>query len=369
MRRTWWQGPASLTGMGSLPALCLGLAATMAPTQGHGVQDAVGQLAGIQDVRVVVIQQSGEVVARHASEGTGLDTPVNIKSASKSILGALAGIALREGYVETLDDPIRDYLPEYFDAVDDARKGHITFRHLLTQSSGLRSTSFANYGAWVTQSDWTRAALEQPLEATPGQRMSYSTGDTHLLAAALQEAVGQDLKRFADEHLFAPLGARVAAWDEAPEGYRFGGNNLAVTPRALLAFGQLYLDGGSAGEREILPEGWVEASLSVHFRDVGFVLDDHDYGLLWWHTRLADTPVWFAWGHGGQYLFVLPEHDTLALVLRNPEQRDTAGNRAVYEIVENELIPALRDAAAIPPHCAKVDSPACASLNRLPTPQ
>ncbi len=292
-------------------------------------------------LRAAVLEQHGERREVVLRRGATVDTPVNVKSISKSVLGALVGIALERGEIDSLDTPVRKHLPPRYAEFDDPRKEAITFRHLLTHTSGLRSTSFANYGAWVAGDDWLAGALDQPLEADPGQRMRYSTGDTHLLAAALEEAVGQDLKAYANTHLFGPLGERIAAWDRTPEGYRFGGNNMALTPSALLAFGRLYLDAGLFDGRRVLPESWVAASLSPHITDAGFVVEDHDYGYLWWGAEFAGVRAWFAWGHGGQYLFLLPSLDAMVLILRQPDIQDTAGNRAVYDLLEERVIPAL----------------------------
>lgn len=334
-----WMGRARFV----FAAMLLGLAG---PT-GAAEKPADALLDGFADiphVRAAALQQRGAIQAAWTADGRDLDTPTNLKSASKSVLGALVGIAIARGDLSGVDAAVVDSLPDYANGLDDPHKRAITFEDLLTLRSGLRSTSFANYGAWVSGDDWVRGKLAQPLEAEPGTRMRYSTGDTHLLAAALTHAVGEDLQRYADRHLFEPLGGRIADWDRAPEGVRFGGNNLALTPRDFLAFGQLYLDRGVHDGESIVPADWVQRSLSVHIPDTGFVLDDHDYGYLWWHTRLGGDSVWFAWGHGGQYLFLLPEHDAVVLVLRDPSTRDTAGNRAIYRVLEERVVPALEAA-------------------------
>src|SRR5690606_10421134 len=137
----------------------------------------------------------------------------------------------------------------------------ITIENLLTMQSGLESTSNRNYGAWVLSSDWVAYALRQPLESAPGTRMAYSTGNTHLLSAILTEATGLSTLAYARRVLGEPLGFHLASWPTGPEGIYFGGNDMEMTPRQMVAFGELYLNGGRADDRQIIPERWVEASL------------------------------------------------------------------------------------------------------------
>ena len=100
-------------------------------------------------------------------------------------------------------------------------KQRITVKHLLTMSSGLETTSFGNYGRWVVSRDWTRAALRGELEAEPGTRMQYSTGDTHILSAVLTEATGMSTRAYAETRLFRSMGIRVGRVGPLPGGLLF----------------------------------------------------------------------------------------------------------------------------------------------------
>lgn len=275
---------------------------------------------------------------RHASDGAR-DRPRNIKSASKSILNALTGIALEQGHLESLDVPVSVFLPEYFARVpaDDPR-WRITVRHLLTMSSGLPSTSIGNYGAWVTSRDWVGYALGREVQSEPGTVMTYSTGDTHILAAVLTRATGRPLRQFAQQNLFAPLGIQVGGWDRDPQGVYFGGNNLALSPSALLGFGRLYLDQGQHNGRQVLPGAWVADSWQPRFLSSSFNRR-HDYGYLWWHTRFAGHSTWFAWGYGGQFLFVVPGLETVVVLTGDPDARERGGNNMIHALMEQVIVP------------------------------
>ena len=286
-----------------------------------------------------VLYQRGAIRHEHYANGATRTRPSNIKSASKSVLGVLTGIALERGHLDSLDTPVADLLPANFGALDDERKRQITVEHLLTMSSGLRSTSFRNYGAWVTSPDWVAFALAQPLEHAPGTRMVYSTGDTHLLAAALTAATGVPLRQFAQQHLFDPLGVRIGGWDRDPQGVYFGGNNMALSPAALVELGALHLNDGRRNGQQLVPPDWIARSWQAHFPGASFNHRRHDYGYLWWRNTLSGHDVWFAWGHGGQHLFIVPSLDAVVVFTANPDRRHPGLNNAIYAAMEQAVIP------------------------------
>ncbi|MCC5927369.1 MAG: serine hydrolase [Bacteroidetes bacterium] len=178
------------------------------------VLDAVSQIPEVSSF--IIYQNEGVIAERYWRNHRG-DLPLNIKSASKNVLSTLVGIAIEEGFIESIDDQIALYLTDYMRDADHDVKRDITIRHLLTMSSGLPSTSFGNYGRWVVSRDWTRAALNGELEAEPGTRMRYSTGDTHILSAVLSEATGMSTRAYAESRLFRPMGVRIGGWDRSPE--------------------------------------------------------------------------------------------------------------------------------------------------------
>lgn len=309
-----------------------------------GALERAFRLAGRLDpVRSLLVARRGTLVAEKYWGDAGPHRPTNIKSASKAVLSALVGVALERGDLRSLDWPVAEFFPEYFerDGVDPRKRG-ITLRHLLTMTSGLETTSFHNYGRWVASDDWVRAALDQPLVARPGGRMVYSTGSSHLLSAILARATGMDTRTFARRHLFRPLGIRLDGWQRGPEGVWFGGNNMALSPRDLLRFGTLYLHGGTYGGRRVLPDGWVRESWRAYTRSERF---GYDFGYYWWNRTLSGRRVHYAWGYGGQFVFVVPEEEMVVVVTSasRPEGRGGVGHlRDVYRLLERHLIPAAR---------------------------
>lgn len=305
------------------------------------LDQAFDHAEGLAPLNSLVIARRGEIVAEDYYRGMRPNEDTNIKSASKTVLSALVGIALEEGHLDSLDQPIAPFFPEYLGENADPRKRQITLRNLLTMRAGLESTSFGNYGAWVTSDNWVRFALNQPVESAPGEDMIYSTGTSHLVSAFLTKATGMSTKAYAQSRLFDPLGIAPPSWQQDPQGIYFGGNNLALSPRDLLTFGQLYLNEGRYNGQQIVPADWVRASMQRHVLDTyrGF-----SYGYFWWIEAFANIRTHFAWGYGGQYVFVIPGLDLVVVCtsdLNNRPPDIDDHNERIYTLLSDYVLPAV----------------------------
>lgn len=312
------------------------------PNQPPTLETVLEAVSAVPEITGFILYQNGQVAMEQYWRGHRRDRPQNIKSASKTILSTLVGIAVEQGHIASLDDPVSKYIPRYFENIDEEMKKTITIRHLLTMSSGLESTSFGNYGRWVASRDWVGAVLRGRLLNEPGSVMRYSTGDTHILSAVLATATGKSTRRYAEEVLFRPMGIRVGGWDVDPQGVHFGGNNMALSPDALLRFGQLYLNGGVFRDTRIVSQEWVTASFEDHFIATSFNPRGHNYGYLWWNNRFAGEKAWFAWGYGGQYVFVIPDHDAVVVFTGNPDSRSRGANNFIYNAMDEAVMPWVR---------------------------
>lgn len=310
-------------------------------TLGSTSDPMIRSVAAIPGVSGFMVVQNGELIHEQYWNGHRRDRPQNIKSASKTVLSALVGIAIRQGHIASVDDPIQRYIPDWVDSLQPPEKRDITIRHLLTMSSGLQSTSFGSYGAWVNTRDWVKSALDQPLMSEPGSRMSYSTGDTHILSAVLTAATGMSTLRYAQQHLFTPLGVRIGGWDRDPKGIYFGGNNMSLSPEALLAFGQMYLNEGMHNGKQVVPKEWVDESMRTRFVATSFNPRGHSYGYLWWNNVFGGHQAYFAWGYGGQYVFVIPSLDAVVVITCNPDSRTRGVNDIIYSAMDDAIVPYL----------------------------
>jgi CubicO group peptidase (beta-lactamase class C family) len=269
----------------------------------------------------LLVSQGGQLVYERYFNSHGPDDLENVKSVSKSVLSALVGIAIDRGDLRGLDVTLGEFFDAELETISDPDKARISLENLLTMQSGLRSTSIENYGAWIASDNWVSAALESPLVAPPGEDMVYSTGNTHLLSAILTRATGKSTFEFAREALADPMGFELAPWPRDPQGIYFGGNDMELTPRQLLALGELYLQDGRMGDRQIIPAKWVEASLSPRAKSPQGEARYYGYG--WWVAELMGHMVPHAWGHGGQFIMLVPDLD---LVLVSTSAADAAGN-------------------------------------------
>jgi CubicO group peptidase (beta-lactamase class C family) len=203
--------------------------------------------------------------------------------------------------------------------------------------SGLQTTSNRYYGAWVLSPNWVRHALTRPIISPPGTTMEYSTGNTHLLSAILTKVTGKSTWQFAQETLARPLGFTLPQWPRDPQGVYFGGNDMLLTPRQMIAFGQMYMNRGRANGQQIVPERWVEASLVT--RTVSRREDNRFYGYGWWMRELAGRKTWYAWGYGGQFIFLVPDLDLVVVTTSSsqPGSERREHLRAIYDIVERMI--------------------------------
>lgn len=305
------------------------------------ISDLRERVRKLEPLTTMLMSNGDQLVAEYYQDGYTPDRTVNIKSASKSVISALVGIALAEGSLDGLDQPLIEFFPEIL-ADEPLEKRNITLRDVLLMRSGLKSTSFENYGRWVTSDNWLAYALNQPIVHPPGQVTDYSTGNSHIIAAVLSEATGRDLWNYAQERLFDPLNVDIKSWQESPEGYRFGGNNLGLTSNGLLQFGQLYLNDGRWNDEQVIPSRWIEQSTASIVHDTK---NGYPYGYFWWNSTYDGIDVDFAWGHGGQYVFVVPELD-LVVVLTSYLQSKSGSTddytEKVHRLLENKIIEPLR---------------------------
>jgi CubicO group peptidase (beta-lactamase class C family) len=301
----------------------------------------------------LLVSRGGELIFERYYNGARPDRLANIKSASKSIISALVGIAIDRRLIPGVGTPVATYFPEL--ARDpDPRKRAITIEHLLTMRPGLEGTSNRNYGAWVTSRNWVQHVLGRPMFAAPGEMMEYSTGNTHLLSAILTKASGRSTWQFANEVLARPLGFSLAPWPRDPQGIYFGGNDMLMTPRQMVAFGELYLKKG----KHIVPADWVRRSCEGRVRTrrpgpPGFYADrggfdplrDRKYGYLWWVYEIRGYETCFAWGYGGQYIFTVPDLDLVIVTTSTPdaseERRDH--RRLLFEILDRFVVGPMTD--------------------------
>lgn len=312
--------------------------AAIAPVQHVSFADVVARAATLPRLRSLLVSVDGRLVEERYFHGATAARTANLKSASKSIIAILVGIAMDRGLLKSVDQPIGGFFPQYLKGQPD--KAAITIEDLLTMRAGLETTSNRNYGQWVLSGNWVRHVLQQPFEDEPGGRMIYSTGSSHLLSAIVTRASGVSTLDFARRHLGTPLGITIPAWTRDPQGVYLGGNEMHLRPRDLLKIGELYLNRGRIGERQVVSEAWVRESTEPRTTSRW---SGRSYGYGWWIRELAGRDVVYAWGYGGQFAFVIPELRTVVVTtsVSDPGSERREHLDGIYDLVAETVIPAV----------------------------
>jgi CubicO group peptidase (beta-lactamase class C family) len=317
------------------------LSAGISPAPDVAFDEAVKAAAELPRIHSLLVSLRGEIVLERYFNGRRAATPANIKSASKSVISALVGLAIDRGHIKNVKQPVADFFPDLFAGKDDPKR-EITIEDLLTMRSGLESTSNRNYGAWVQSRNWVRYALARPLVAEPGEHMQYSTGNSHVLSAILTKATGKSTWQFAQEALAKPLGFSLAPWPRDPQGIYFGGNDMLMTPRQMVAFGELYLNRGRVKELQLVPASWIASSFVPRGRS-GF--SEQLYGYSWWIREIAGQQAYYAWGYGGQFIFLVPELELVVVSTSSTAVSDErrGHRRTVDDIIEQFIVKPISD--------------------------
>lgn len=303
------------TGAAFFGASALARAQVPSPQPPFGA--AVDRARSFDQLNALVIAQGGEIVLGEVLRGPALDRPVNVKSVSKTVVAALTGAAIDRGEIAGIDATLAALIPDLIPASADPRVNGITLEDLVTLRAGLERTSGQNYGAWVSSDNWVADALARPIVAPPGGRMLYSTGSFHILGAVLASVSGQSLAALARDRIGDPLGIEVPSWTRDPQGFYLGGNEMALSPLALIRFGEMYRNGGRWQDASVLSETWVEDSFIARTRSPFSGLD---YGYGWFLGRVAGSDIALARGYGGQIVCVVPDLALTVAITSDPTQ-------------------------------------------------
>jgi CubicO group peptidase (beta-lactamase class C family) len=281
----------------------------------EGRRVGLDELLELNRIAGLLVLRDGAVVLERYRYGNTSETRWMSMSVAKSVLATLAGAALREGRLVSLDTPITRLVP----ALAGSAYEGVSLGHVLAMQSGVAwreaysdSTSDRRRLLEAQLVQRPGAVLEVmaalPRAAPVGTRTLYSTGETQVAAEALRAAVGMSLAEYLRERIWESAGMEADAhwWLDAPNGTEIGGSGLGATLRDYARFGQFVLDQGVIGADTLLPPGWVHEAGRKHS-----LLDGTDtpFGLLWWpaSTELGGRHGAFtAEGIHGQFVHIDP---------------------------------------------------------------
>jgi CubicO group peptidase (beta-lactamase class C family) len=280
-------------------------------------EDFIEQMKGYKVKDFVVMDHDSTVCEWHAE---GKDRINFIFSCTKSILSALVGIAIELGFLKDVDQPITDFLEVGADKKD------ITIEHLLTMTSGIDWPIFDKpANSMKSSKDPVRFVLERGMAAKPGSKFAYNSGGSHLLSAILSEASGLSALDFAHKHVFHHLGFVKPTW-KSMGPYSMGGSGLHIRSVDMAAFGRLYLNKGRVGGTQVISGDWIETSTAIHhpgYHSFSPQIFGY-YGYHWWVSPESHNGIcsyYYALGHGGQYIFVVPDYGLVVAVRKTVEGR------------------------------------------------
>ena len=324
------------------------------PTQGwpattrsaHGFEfealaNVVPLAADDEYFRALLVVRNGELVVEEYFNGGSRDQSTEVWSVTKSFVSALIGIAIEQGHIESLDDLMVHYLPEY------PEFGDLSIRHVLTHTTGLEWTEEGDdFTGWIASEDWVRNAVQRERLHDPGSTLLYSSGNSHFLSALIVAATDMSPGEYAARYLFEPLGielkrrdpgVRVSTWDDFlvrtpgtwkldAQGMEIGAFGLSMTARDMAKFGYLYLNSGRWEEQVLVPQQWVEEST----RDYVLRNDNFGFGYNWVVSRRGRELAFNADGWGGQIICVVPSLDMVIVIKSDAE---SPGSHAYYDIL------------------------------------
>ena len=298
------------------------------------------------DVHNILIIKDGYIVAeQYYSDEYGRDNLHSIHSCTKSITSALTGIAIKHGYIADLNQKMVDFFSEYEIENLTEEKQQITLKHLLTMSAGLEwyeleflySDERNTFRDFADSDNRVKFVLDRPMLSIPGEEYSYNTGISHVLSAILQKSIGTRLDSFAVKNLFKPLGINDYYWPYDAHGVSYGGNGMRLTSRDMAKFGYLYLKNGVWGNRQIVPEYWVQASQQKHVKRK--YISDNFYGYHWW---VSNQNSYSAVGFAGQWISIFPQQNLVVVFNNQFKEGDDFQWNTPQRLVHTYILPAIK---------------------------
>ncbi|MBG0860251.1 MAG: serine hydrolase [Bacteroidales bacterium] len=259
----------------------------------------------------LLIVKNGYLIAERYFNGMTVNDAARTASVTKSIISALAGIAINEEFIESPDQKLKDFFPEIDWGSTDPKKSEITVEQILQMRSGYPWEEVYGYLETLSgSSNWIPFLKEFPLVHDPGTQFGYSNFTAHIMGIIIARSANQSLLSFGRSYLFNNMGISITGWPKDANGYYYGSGDIEMTPRNLAKFGQLFLDEGVWNDVQLIPSEWVNSSFHVYSsstygREILTNIRTLKYGYLWWSGTSGSHQIWFAWGHGGQMVVII----------------------------------------------------------------
>jgi len=330
--------------------------------------DAAVKGGKAKNLHAVVVVRGGKLVLERYYEGADqfwampignvkFDPQVkhDLRSATKSVVGLLYGIALAEGKVPAPDQPLLAQFPGYKDLASDPRRQRMRVEHALSMTLGMDWPEDIPYtdsrnpelGMYLA-TDPYRFIFDRAMKTEPGKQWNYNGGATALLGHLIAKGTGKPLFAYANDKLFAPLGIVEVQWVGGTNGEVSAASGLRMIPRDFAKLGQLVLNSGRWGNRQLVPAEWLAQVMKPHATVSSEGGDVIEYGYQWWLVNRASRQPWrVARGNGGQTLFIVPSLDLVVAVMAG-NYNMSEGPDTPIGIMRGVVLPSLQTKQAGP---------------------
>ena len=307
----------------------------------HFDEKAVSYMDSLKTVAFMVIKNDS-ILFEEYKNGYNADKVSNSFSMGKSIIGVLVGIAINEGLIDDVNDPVSKYLPEY----SEGKNAELRIVHLLTMSSGINFdesyndpfgfTAKAYYGT-----DLPELIANYEVTEDPGKKFNYRSGNTQILAFLLENVTKTSVSEYAQQKLWSQIGAENNAYWvlDKEDGHEKAFTGVYATARDFAKVGRLYMNSGRFNNRQIVAQEYVFESI----KPAGLISENGEinteYGYSWWTMRYKDQKIFYMRGIFGQYVICIPSKNTIVVRLGRIRDQKTDNKHPddVYFYIDQAL--------------------------------
>lgn len=303
------------------------------------------------DLQGMAVARNGFIVAEEYYNEAGPlpDPDLHVMSVTKSISSTLIGIAIEEGYIESMNQTLSDFLGEEVDSINP-ELGEVSIHQLMTMTNGHDWHELggdSEFGDFARASDQLNYILAKPIVDPPGTVFNYSDGSAHLVSVLLSKATGMNASAFADKYLFGPMGLGNRLWYTDNREISYGGVGLCIGIHDMINIGYLYLNDGSWQGKQLVPSDWIHTVTGFKISTGNVIPFLTDYGYFWWLGSAHGHDFICANGYGGQFIFIVKELNLVICSRSNYRGLSSAqaGNNwyNILDIIINQVLIAVGD--------------------------
>ncbi len=264
-----------------------------------------------EDIHSLLVSKNGILEAEYYYNGFTKDSLNNIKSVTKSIVGLLVGIAIDEGFIKNIEQPVLSFFDDCEAEELFHEKKNIKIRDLLSMQSGIEwnNRALIKDEWWFSDSPHCFVLNNFPMDSEPGTKFSYNSAVSHLLSGIISRSSGISTKDFATKYLFDPLEIKGFYWQTDNAGEYRGNSELYLLPRDMIKIGETLLNEGLYKKNRVVSKSWIAQMTSYQTEGNSLM----DYGFHWMLSKDDKPSFFFAGGSGGHHIFVVPSKELVVV--------------------------------------------------------